>query len=167
MKLPVLLLSLSLVFPAFAQDGRDAAFLAARDAFRVGDRNKLDRATAQLGNHELVPYVENYRLRMYMDQGDSAAFQDFFGRYEKSYVVEKLRADWIRWLGKRSMWTEVEQEFAKKFARAGRWIAGETHPSARIFAEIAEHHSLHVNGSAHRRWDAMHAAVIVSAWIVP
>lgn len=116
MKLPVLLLSLSLVFPVFAQDGRDAAFLAARDAFRVGDRNKLDRATAQLGNHELVPYVENYRLRMYMDQGDSVALRDFFERYEKSYVVEKLRADWIRWLGKRSMWPEVEQEFTKMVA---------------------------------------------------
>lgn len=33
--------------------------------------------------------VENYRLRMYMDQADAAALHDFFERYEKSYVVEK------------------------------------------------------------------------------
>ena len=116
MKLPVLLLSLSFVFPVFAQDSRDAAYLTARDAFRAGDRARLDRATAQLGNHELLPYVENYRLRMYMEQGDSPALRDFFSRYEKSYVVEKLRADWIRWLGKRSMWPEVEQEFSKMIA---------------------------------------------------
>lgn len=116
MKFSFLLLTLSLAFPAFAQDSRDAAFLAARDAFRAGDRNKLDRATAQVGTHDLAPYVENYRLRMYMDQGDSAALQDFFERNDKSYVVEKLRADWIRWLGKRSAWNEVESEYARMIA---------------------------------------------------
>jgi len=116
MKFSVLLLGLSLAFPGFAQDSRDTAFLAARDAFRVGDRNKLERAAVQLGSHELAPYVENYRLRMFMDQGDSAALQNFFERYEKSYVVEKLRADWIRWLGKRSTWNEVEAEYVRMLA---------------------------------------------------
>ena len=51
-----------------------------------------------------------------MDQGDSAALRDFFERYDKSYVVEKLRADWIRWLGKRSAWNEVENEYARMIA---------------------------------------------------
>lgn len=51
-----------------------------------------------------------------MDQGDSAALRDFFERYDKSYVVEKLRADWIRWLGKRSAWSEVESEYARMIA---------------------------------------------------
>lgn len=116
MKFRVLILGLSLAFPVFAQDSRDAAFLAARDAFRAGDRNKLERATAQLGNHELAPYAENYRLRMWMDQGDSASLRSFFERYEKSYVAEKLRADWIRWLGKRSTWNEIESEYPKLLA---------------------------------------------------
>lgn len=116
MKFRVLLLGLTLAFPLFAQDSRDIAFLTARDAFRAGDRNKLEKATSQLGNHELLPYVENYRLRMFMDQGDSTALRVFFERYEKSYVVEKLRADWIRWLGKRSTWNEVEAEYARMIA---------------------------------------------------
>ena len=51
-----------------------------------------------------------------MDQGDSAALRDFFERYDKSYVVDKLRADWIRWLGKRSAWNEVESEYARMIA---------------------------------------------------
>jgi soluble lytic murein transglycosylase len=69
-------------------------------------------AAAQLGNHELAPYVENYQLRMNMDQGDSPLrLRDFFERYDKSYVAEKLRADWIRWLGKRSMWSEIDAEY--------------------------------------------------------
>jgi soluble lytic murein transglycosylase len=116
MKFRLLILALSLSFSALAQDSRDAAFLAARDGFRAGDRNKLERATAQLGNHELAPYAENYRLRMNMDQGDYAGLRDFFDRHEKSYVVEKLRADWIRWLGKRSNWNEIDSEFPKMIA---------------------------------------------------
>lgn len=116
MKFRLLVLGLTLAFPLYAQDSRDAAFLAARDAFRVGDRNKLERAGAQLGNHELASYVENYRLRMAFDQGDTAAIRDFLERNDKSYVAEKLRADWIRWLGKRTAWNEIDAEFPKLIA---------------------------------------------------
>ncbi len=116
MKFRLLVLSLFLSFPLFAQDSRDLAFLTARDGFRAGDRNKLERATAQLGNHELAPYAESYRLRMWMDQGDANAMRGFFERHEKSYVAEKLRADWIRWLAKRSTWNEVESEYARLIA---------------------------------------------------
>src|SRR5574343_644821 len=99
----------------FAQDG-DSTFLAARDAFRVGNLNKLEQAIGQLGGHELAPYAENYRLRMWMDKGDPTGLRDFLQRYEGSYVAEKLRADWIRWLGKRAMWNEVENEYPRLFA---------------------------------------------------
>ena len=116
MKFRALLIGLSVAFSALAQDSRDTAFLTARDAFRAGDRNKLERAAAQVGSHELAPYVENYQLRMFMDQGNAEALRDFFSRYEKSYVVEKLRADWIRWLGKRSTWNDVEAEYANMIA---------------------------------------------------
>src|SRR5574343_1747213 len=108
-----LLLSLSL--SAFAQDG-DTAFLNARDAFRAGNLNRLEQAIGQLGNHELAPYAENYRLRMWMEKGDPMAIRDFLQRYDGSYVAEKLRADWIRWHGKRSGWNEVDAEFGKLLA---------------------------------------------------
>jgi len=116
MKFRALLFSLLFSLPAIAQDGNDQAFLMARDAFRAGDRNKLERAGNQLGEHELAAYVENYRLRMAMDQGDSASLRNFLERNDKSYVAEKLRADWLRWLGKRSAWTEVDAEYPKVLA---------------------------------------------------
>ncbi|MER2540348.1 MAG: transglycosylase SLT domain-containing protein [Azonexus sp.] len=116
MKLSVLITCLIVSLPSFAQDSRDNAFLYARDAFRAGDRNKLERNAALIGNHDLAPYVENYQLRMNMDQGDYVALRNFFERYEKSYVAEKLRADWIRWLGKRGIWLEVDAEFPKLIA---------------------------------------------------
>ena len=116
MKLSVLITCLFVSLPSFAQDSRDNVFLYARDAFRAGDRNKLERNAALIGNHDLAPYVESYLLRMNVDQGDASALRSFFERYEKSYVAEKLRADWVRWLGKRGMWTEVDAEFPKLLA---------------------------------------------------
>ena len=95
MKFRVLLLGLFVSLPLFAQDSRDSAFLAARDAFRAGDRAKLERAAGQLGNHEIAPYVESFQLRMSIDQGDSSAVRAFLERNERSYVAEKFRADWI------------------------------------------------------------------------
>jgi soluble lytic murein transglycosylase len=116
MKFRVLLIGLALSFPLFAQNGTDTAFLTAREAFRAGHIDKLERAASQLGQHELTPYVDSYRLRMWMDRGDSAGLRDFLQRHDGSYVAEKLRADWIRWLAKRSTWTEVDAEFPKMLA---------------------------------------------------
>ena len=116
MKFPALLLAFVVSLPLFAQEGGDSTYLAARDAFRAGDRARLDRAAGQIGKHELAPYVENYQLRMTMDQGDSTVLRGFFERYERSYVVEKLRADWIRWLGKRGGWSEIVVEYPKLVA---------------------------------------------------
>jgi len=111
MKLRAFFLAFFLSSPLFAQDSRDSAFLAARDAFRAGDRARLERSAGQLGNHELAPYAENYLLRMNMEQGDPAALRDFFARNEGAFVAEKLRADWIRWLGKRGYWLEIDGEY--------------------------------------------------------
>lgn len=116
MKFRVLLIGLALSFPLFAHNGSDTAFLTARDAFRAGHIDKLERAASQLGQHELTPYVDSYRLRMWMDKGDSAGLRDFLQRYEGSYVAEKLRADWIRWFAKRSVWNEVDAELPKMLA---------------------------------------------------
>lgn len=127
-------LSLALAFPAAAQEAGDAAFLAARDAYRVGNLDKLDRAASQLGSHALALYVENYRLRMFMDRDEPGNIRAFLARNEGSYVAEKLRADWIRWLAKRSTWNEVEAEYPKLLApeadiscysQQARWARGD------------------------------------------
>lgn len=117
MKFRVLLLSLFVAAPLFAQESRDSAFLTARDAFRNGDRAKLERAAASLGNgHELAPYVDYFQLRMSLEQSDTATIRAFLDRYERSYVAERLRADWVRSLAKRQQWNEVEAEYGKLLA---------------------------------------------------
>ncbi len=108
----------SLIFSlsALAQEGGDDIFLAARDAFRNGDRIRLNNAAARIGHHELAVYVENYQLRMRMDDGNSEALSAFLVREEGGSVAERLRADWIRWLAKRSQWDEVAREYPKLLA---------------------------------------------------
>ncbi|MDR2839481.1 MAG: lytic transglycosylase domain-containing protein [Azonexus sp.] len=118
MKLPLVFAALAGLFlslSSLAAEGDDV-FLAAREAFRVGDKVKLDEAAARIGNHELAAYVENYPLRMKMEDGNSEALRDFLARNEGTSVAERLRADWIRSLAKRSAWGEVEREYARLLA---------------------------------------------------
>ena len=119
MKLSLVLAAFAGLFlslPGVAQERGDDVFLAAREAFQKGDRIRLDNAAARIGNHELAAYVENYQLRMRMDDGNGEALRAFLARQEGTLVAERLRADWIRWLGKRSLWDEVEREYPKLLA---------------------------------------------------
>ncbi|MBS1190655.1 MAG: Lytic transglycosylase, catalytic [Rhodocyclaceae bacterium] len=117
MKSRVFVLSFFLISPLFAQDGRDTAFLIARDAFRVGDYLKLERAAATVGSdHDLSPYVEYFRLRMNLEQADAMTVRDFLDRYDGSYVAEKLRGDWLRLLARKSQWEGFEAEYPKLVA---------------------------------------------------
>ena len=76
MKFCLILVGLALPFSVTAQGSGDHDFLAARDAFQVGDSNKLERAIGQLGQHELSAYAENYRLRMGMAKSVAGFLQN-------------------------------------------------------------------------------------------
>jgi soluble lytic murein transglycosylase len=90
--------------------------------------------TQTWGKHPLAPYAENYRLRSLMARNETSGIPRFLAVHEGSYVAEKLRADWIRWLGKRSAWDLVEAEYPKLLApeadvtcinQQARWARGE------------------------------------------
>jgi soluble lytic murein transglycosylase len=118
MKLPLILAGLASLFlslPGVAQE-RDEVFVAAREAFQKGDRVRLETAAKNIGEHELAAYVENYQLRMRMDDNNGEAIRAFLERQEGTAVAERLRADWIRSLAKRSAWSAVEREYAKLLA---------------------------------------------------
>lgn len=104
--------SLQLAFAAPS----DTQFQIARDAFRAGDKPRLDKAITQLGEHELLPYAEFFRLRMQMETADSDTIRAFLSRYERSYVAEKLRSEWLRQMAKGKRWSELEAEYAQLIA---------------------------------------------------
>ena len=91
--------------------GSDDLFLAARDAARAGDRNKLERLAPDLQGYELEVYVDYWRLLLDLSTTDPATIRSFLARNDKSYIAEKLRGDWLKQLGKKQQWAEFDREF--------------------------------------------------------
>ncbi|WP_294268163.1 lytic transglycosylase domain-containing protein [Propionivibrio sp.] len=89
----------------------DDRFLAARDAVRTGDRAKLERIAFELQGHELQAYVEYWQLLLDLNNTDPATIKAFLSRYDKSYVAEKLRSDWLKQLGRKQQWAQFDAEF--------------------------------------------------------
>ncbi|MBS1198604.1 MAG: Lytic transglycosylase, catalytic, partial [Proteobacteria bacterium] len=111
---PIVSVLLALVCPVSAQAAPgDAQFLLVRDAFRAGDSVRLERAAAGMGEHELLPHVDYYRLKMQLEQVEESTVQAFLQRYDGSYVAERLRTDWLRVLHKRGRLADIETEYAK------------------------------------------------------
>ena len=69
-----------LVVPALAVASQDADFLAARDAFRVGDVVKLDRMAMRLKHSPLEPYLDYYQLRLRLETANAPDIQAFPAR---------------------------------------------------------------------------------------
>jgi soluble lytic murein transglycosylase len=91
--------------PAPAAQSADDAFLAARDAFRAGDRERLAALAARLNDHPLAVWVEYWqtslKLRSEEPARTDAAAQQFFARHPDSYLADRLRMDWLLALGAR------------------------------------------------------------------
>ena len=96
----------------------DSKFLAAREAFRQGDRSTLTRLESELSDHELAIYLAYWRLSQSVADinGDVAATQSFLNRYEGEYPAERLRISLIKELAKRGQWEEVSREYARLIA---------------------------------------------------
>lgn len=100
-----------MVHAATGGTNADERFLAARDAARAGDRAKLERIAPELQGYELEAYVDYWRLVLDLSSVDAASVKAFLTRYEKTYIAEKLRSDWLKQLGKRQAWAEFDAEF--------------------------------------------------------
>ncbi len=116
---PAALLS-SLILVAqcsYAAAPSDERLLAAREAFRAGDRLKLERLAPELRGHELEAWVDYWLLVGRLpDQFDVTAARDFLARHDRTYIAEKLRGDWLKVLGKQQQWAEFDAEFDKLLA---------------------------------------------------
>ncbi|MCK9284158.1 MAG: lytic transglycosylase domain-containing protein [Rhodocyclaceae bacterium] len=103
---------LSALCAAAVADVGDAQFLAAREAFRVGEPARVARALEALRGSAFEPWAEYYLLRMQLDDTASeAAIGDFLGRHAGSYLAEKLRGEWLKVLGLRGRWELFRREY--------------------------------------------------------
>lgn len=107
-----LLLASTLLAPQIArsQPG-DADFILARDAFHAGDAARLDRISPRLKGHPLESYVEYWQIRIRLDDAEPDRVRAFLARREGSPLVDRLRNEWLKSLGKRGQWTLFAAEY--------------------------------------------------------
>src|SRR6266850_4260493 len=88
----------------------DETLLKAYDAFKAGDAVKLQRFSSQLAGHVLAPYLEYWRMKLRLEETPDADVRAFLEQQSGSYLADRLRADWLKELGKRADWQNFEQQ---------------------------------------------------------
>jgi len=100
--------------PAAAVDG-DTLFLAARDAYAKGDRAALASLAAQLDGHPLAPWARYFQLSLQlrdMQKPSDAGVAEFVEAETGSWLGEKLRSEWLKWLVDRQDWPRALEQFS-------------------------------------------------------
>ena len=93
--------------------GQDDDFLAARDAFRVGDAAKLSVFAQRLKHSPLEVYISYYQLRMVLASSDAGVIRAYLARPEDTPLIDKMRAEWLRLLGKQQQWDLFDSEYPR------------------------------------------------------
>ncbi|MFK8019431.1 MAG: transglycosylase SLT domain-containing protein [Pseudomonadales bacterium] len=107
--LPLLLLiSFSNIAPANTGDtelhDNRSDYLRAKKLLRAGDIKGFNRIKKQLKGYALYPYLEYSDLSRNLARTDSRNVQAFLERYKSLGVAQRLRARWLKELGKQKRW---------------------------------------------------------------
>lgn len=90
---------------------QDSDFIAAREAFQVGNAKRFDEYAKRLQRHVLWPYVEYFQLRLELRTTSIEVIRNFLSRHEGRLVADRLRGDWLKILGKNQQWQLFEAEY--------------------------------------------------------
>ncbi len=94
----------------------DQAFLNARDAARLGQRERLVQLAAQLARHPLASYLDYWLLAPRLRSDDPQVANDltaFLSRHADSYIADRLRLDWALALAARGDFAGLQREAGK------------------------------------------------------
>lgn len=103
----------------------DADFIAAHDAFLAGDTAKLERYARRLKNSPLEVYVSYYQLRLGLEKADAKTLlspstssiagkvNDFLSRPGDTPLIDQLRVEWLKLLGKNQQWDLFDAEYPR------------------------------------------------------
>jgi soluble lytic murein transglycosylase len=115
--LAMLVILAAALFPAtvIAAPGDDK-FLAAREAYRVGEPARLSRMVEALRGHDLEPWAEYWQQELLLtpqsSQGSSDGIEAFLASNKGTYLAERLRSDWLKILGRRAAWTDFIAQYS-------------------------------------------------------
>ena len=91
--------------------GAESDFLAAYDAFRAGNTSKLELYAQRLKTSPLEVYVSYYRLKMNLEKVAAKSVTDFLSRPQDTPMIDLLRVDWLKLLGKKQQWEMFDAEY--------------------------------------------------------
>ena len=87
-----------------AQNRGDDTLLEMQQAFRKGDRKKLEQLLPAVRGHALEPWAAYWELKARLNEAMPQEVQAFMQRYAGSYQEDRLRNDWLLLLGQRREW---------------------------------------------------------------
>jgi len=90
-------------------------FSDAQAAYKAQDEKALQRhaAALQASGYVLAPYVDYWRLLLRLEQAESEEVRAFLARYAELPFSERVRAEWLKKLGKRGEWGVFFEELPK------------------------------------------------------
>ena len=105
--------------PALAD--QDADLLAAHDAYRAGNTDKLKIYAQRLKKTPLEVYVSYYQLRLDLKKIGAKpvpgsgydAVRDFLSRPEDTPMIDLLRVEWLKLLGNKQVWKSFDAEYPR------------------------------------------------------
>lgn len=97
------------VLPVHADQGED--FVAAREAYVVGNIARLDGYARRLQGYALEPYVAYWQLRSRLETATPDTVRAFMWRYGDTLLADRLRAEWLKVLAKKQEWSLFSAEF--------------------------------------------------------
>ncbi len=86
-------------------------FIAARNAFRDGERGKLALLADSLLGTPFHGWAQFWQLKLGLEES-SVGVPEFLEREGSSYLAEKLRLEWLKQLGKQAQWATFKQQQA-------------------------------------------------------
>ena len=95
---------LALLLAVASAYGQEEDFLAARDAYNAGNATRLEVHAKRLQGHVLQPYGEYWRLSLRLEDASPGEVRAFLALYRDSPLSDRLRAEWLKILGRRGEW---------------------------------------------------------------
>ena len=99
--------------PARGADGDDD-FLRARQAYAAGDNAAFEKYAARLTSaYPLYPYLAYWRLQRSGNLANDDQVTDFLSAHPDTWLAERVRADWLKQIGRREMWPAYAAEYPR------------------------------------------------------
>ncbi len=93
-----------------AQNRGDDTLVEMQQAFRKGDRKKLDQLLPSARGHALEPWAAYWELKLRLGEASPQEIQAFLQKYAGTYQEDRLRNDWLLLLGQRRDWAQFAEQ---------------------------------------------------------